>query len=96
MTRRIRIDVATGTCDYAKLHWAHAEHHQRYVRRLEMVPKKLLCQECGGDGGEIEVVCDGQGPWFDCGWCEGTGYVFPHRRAEWLRCKAGLKKARAS
>ena len=49
----------------------------------------LTCQDCGGAGGEIEVVIPetGQGPWTQCGWCEGTGVVTPKVRGAWLHMK---------
>lgn len=54
---------------------------------------KLICQECGGAGGYIEPVLDyGQGPWFDCGWCLGTGEVTPTVRGYWLAWKRQLKR----
>lgn len=61
----------------------HFERYERYVKSLR---PKLVCQECGGRGGETIPVLDyGQGPWEHCGWCEGTGLVTRHRRGEWLR-----------
>jgi hypothetical protein len=63
-------------------------HHERFVRYVEAMPRKLICQDCGGAGGEIEVVLDfGEGPWEECGWCEGTGLVTPFLRGMWLAYK---------
>lgn len=74
--------------DYAKLDFRYRRHHERWKRRVESRHPKLMCQACGGMGGNVEPVLDfGQGPWEECGWCEGTGYVDAHRRAFWLREK---------
>lgn len=54
---------------------------------------KLICQECGGAGGETEpILDDGSGPWFECGWCKGTGFITPKLRGLWLRMKKKEKK----
>lgn len=72
--------------DYAKLHWRQHQHHLRFARRVKA--SKLICQECGGGGGETDVILDdGTGPWEECGWCEGTGFVTPWLRGWWLRLK---------
>lgn len=72
--------------NYAKLNSDLARHHQRFKRRVEQAG--LLCQECGGSGGEVEPVLDyGEGPWIECGWCEGTGYVTPWLRGQWLKMR---------
>lgn len=59
-------------------------------------PKKRLgCQECGGAGGYKEAILDdGTGPFFDCGWCNGTGEMTPEDRGKWLQCKKLEKKQR--
>ena len=31
------------------------------------------------------ILDDGTGPWWECPWCEGTGYVDAHKRDLWLR-----------
>ena len=70
--------------DYAKLSWQWRSHHQRFIARVK--DSKLLCQECGGAGGDTEpILDDGTGPWEECGWCEGTGKVTPWLRGMWLR-----------
>ena len=33
------------------------------------------------------------GPFEYCGWCEGTGYMTPKGRGEWLRFKKQAKRA---
>ena len=76
--------------DYAKLDWRFRDHAKRYVKRAES--DHLLCQDCGGQGGYTEVIIDGQGPWYDCGWCLGCGYVTRWVRGEWLRLKRRSKK----
>jgi DnaJ-class molecular chaperone len=57
-------------------------------------PKLYPCQECGGDGRHIEVVLQetGQGPWEDCGWCNGTGKVDGPTKARWLNYKKNYYK----
>jgi len=78
--------------DYAKLSYRRTEHHKRFVKRV--LQTKLICQECRGLGGEREVILDdGSGPWIECGWCEGTGYVTPWLRGMWLRMKRKGAKA---
>lgn len=63
-------------------------HHIRYKGRVESANPKLCCQECGGCGGYTEPVLDfGIGPFFECGFCEGTGLLTPHRRGQWLKFK---------
>jgi hypothetical protein len=72
--------------NYAKLDWYMVAHHRRFRRFVES--RKLTCQDCGGAGGYKEpILDDGTGPWFECGWCEGTGYITPHGRGVWLRFK---------
>lgn len=76
---------------YAWWWWAN-NHYERYKRFVERIKPQLTCQECGGSGGEIDAVLDyGQGPWVDCGWCEGTGLVTPWIRGQWLRWKRAAK-----
>ena len=67
----------------AQLNYRYRDHVKRYRRRAT-----LVCQDCGGKGGYKEIVCDdGTGPWYDCGWCHGSGYVTPFDRGLWLRLK---------
>lgn len=74
--------------NYAKLDHTSYRHHQRYKRFINSMPHKLICQECGGAGGEIVPVLDyGQGPLEECGFCEGTGYLTPWLRGQWLTFK---------
>lgn len=38
--------------------------------------KKFPCPYCKGQGGELDPVLDnGEGPWYDCGVCDGTGMI---------------------
>jgi hypothetical protein len=77
--------MKTADVDYARLDYEMGEHRRRWAARVEA--EGLTCQECGGYGGEVDPVLDyGQGPWIECGWCEGTGKVTRHRRGMWLRC----------
>jgi len=74
--------------DYKKLYWHLNNHHQRYKNYINTMKKKLTCQDCRGEGGYKEVILDdGSGPWFECGWCEGTGLVTPWLRGQWLKYK---------
>lgn len=77
-----------GAVDYARMDNEWARHHTRYVRFIDSMPRKLICQECGGVGGYTEACLDdGSGPFFGCGVCESTGYVTPWMRGQWLRWK---------
>ncbi len=72
-------------------------HRPHFVFQIKRCNLKLICQECGGSGGEVEpVLDDGSGPWEPCGMCEGTGYTSPHDRGMWLRWKKEEKKRNAS
>ena len=70
--------------DYGRLDYNYCSYLTRWDRRVKQFG--LICQECGGLGGETEPVVDfGQGPWVVCGWCDGTGKLDPWRRGLWLR-----------
>lgn len=72
--------------DYARLTWYSQRHHLRYATYVERAG--LPCQACHAMGGAIEPILDyGQGPWEECGWCEGTGKVTRWIRGAWLRWK---------
>jgi len=74
--------------NYAKAAWEYKNHVRRYTARVESMPVKLTCQNCGGEGRRVEPVTDdGQGPWEECGWCAGTGLMDPWRRGLWLRLR---------
>ena len=74
--------------NYPKLDYYNLRHIQRYRQRVLAMPRKLVCQECGGSGGYRELISyEMGGPWYDCGWCEGTGYLTPWLRGQWLRWK---------
>jgi hypothetical protein len=67
----------------------HRRHHVRYKAYVAIKGNGFTCQECGGAGGETEpVLDDGSGPWYGCGFCEGTGLVTRWMRGQWLRWKA--------
>lgn len=83
--------------DYAKYDYKNQRHHERYVRYVNSMPKKLTCQECGGAGGEVEPVLNyGEGPWMACGFCEGTGRMTPYVRGLWLKWKRQEKRKKQS
>ena len=73
--------------DYARLDYETQEHAQRYKRRVESMEKKLLCQECGGAGFQIERVDEYGGPAYTCGFCRGSGLLTPYDRGQWLTWK---------
>ena len=76
--------------NWHRLVYKSREHHRRFVRRVSR--HKLVCQECRGSGKEIGCTSDQDGgPWSECVWCEGTGYVTPHLRGVWLRHKRAVK-----
>lgn len=81
--------------DYRRWDYVRREHHRRYAAYVEV--HGFTCQDCGGAGGDIDVVIPetGQGPWEPCGWCEGTGYVTRWIRGYWLRWKAEEKRKQA-
>ena len=90
-----RCNIGDYHSAYAMLDWKMAHHHARLKRFIGTMATKLTCQECHGQGGEIEVVIPetGQGPWYDCGFCEGIGLVTPWARGGWLRYKRQEKRA---
>jgi DnaJ-class molecular chaperone len=74
--------------NYAKLNEQIRRHHVRYKQFIDTMPRKLVCQECRGSGEFHESILDyGEGPDYPCGFCEGTGFVTPHMRGQWLRWK---------
>lgn len=77
---------------YVRSDFARAEHHARYKRHVEAMPRKLQCQDCGGMG---EHGRSGYEPPDVCDWCEGTGLVTPHRRGEWLRYRRRLSRPKS-
>lgn len=79
------------TYDYARGDWIFADHMRRYKAYVQ--EHGLVCQECGGSGGEVVPVLDtGEGPFEECGWCEGTGRVTRWTRGLWLRCQQKERK----
>jgi len=65
----------------------YRRHYLRRKARIKKIPqnKQLVCQDCKGAGGEIERLEYEQGPWVNCGWCEGLGVLLPWERGQWLR-----------
>jgi hypothetical protein len=85
------------TYDYARAAYYFSHHYKRYIRFVNAMLKPLICQECGGSGGEtVPILDDGSGPFEECGWCLGTGLVTAHLRGEWLRYKKADKYAETS
>jgi hypothetical protein len=81
--------------DYFRRSYYHRQHHARFVAYVER--NGLICQECGGRGGETDVILDdGTGPWEECGFCEGTGMVTRWIRGQWLRWKREERKAKTA
>lgn len=80
---------------YARESHERRAHHQRFVRYVTNRKPLLSCQECHGEGGYTEIIdYEIGGPHYECGWCEGTGYVTPHLRGEWLKYKRDIRAAR--
>jgi len=80
--------------DRARRDYEHRQHHSRFRRFVKSRRPLLVCQDCGGFGGEIvPVLDDGSGPFEECGWCEGTRYVTPYLRGMWLRLQKEEKRA---
>lgn len=76
--------------DYARLDYQQRQHHARFAARV--ANDGLLCQECRGSGEYHEIISmELGGPWFPCGWCEGTGKVTRWLRGRWLQWQRGLK-----
>jgi hypothetical protein len=85
----------TEKINYAWLDWKYVQHHERLEKFVLSLRPQLVCQECKGGGGWTEpILDDGTGPWEECGWCEGIGYVTPHIRGQWLKYKK-LEKTNA-
>lgn len=81
--------------DHARLASDRARHHRRFVAYVER--DGLPCQDCGGRGGYEETIDPWLGgPWYDCGFCEGTGLTTHHLRGLWLRWKRDEKRKRAA
>ena len=54
---------------------------------------KLVCQECGGMGGRVQPILDfGEGPFEECGFCNGTGIMTSLARNIWLLDKKKRKR----
>lgn len=86
MNKSLEFYLNTNPVNHAKLDYRYNQHLKRYTKRAEK--DGLICQDCGGAGGEIDVILDdGTGPFMPCGWCEGTGFVTKYRRGVWLRYK---------
>jgi|APIni6443716594_1056825.scaffolds.fasta_scaffold00007_34 hypothetical protein len=58
----------------------------------------MQCPSCRGYGGYRDVILDdGTGPWYECGFCRGSGEVRRHmffRVLGWLSGIARRDKAR--
>ncbi len=77
--------------DYARLDEKWRQHHVRFVTYVER--HGVPCMDCRGRGGWREpILDDGSGPWYECGWCEGTGYMTRHARGLWLSMKKEEKR----
>lgn len=74
--------------NYPRLDFYARQHRARYSKYVQSMPNKLICQDCKGAGGDSErTLDDGTGPWYECGWCEGTGLLTKHIRGIWLNYK---------
>ena len=75
--------------DYPRWDFERRRHRERFARFVESRRPRLVCQDCHGEGGEtVPILDDGSGPFEECGWCEGTGYVTPWLRGQWLSDRA--------
>ena len=82
--------------DYPRLNYYMRQHHERFRKFVLSRPNLLFCMECRGEGGWREIISwEIGGPWYDCGWCEGTGYMTPHARGMWLTFKKQEKARKA-
>lgn len=90
------LELEMPRIDYARYAYRWRQHHARYERHVKNMPRKLVCQECKGYGGErLVLLDDGSGPWEECGWCEGVGLLTPYRRGQWLAyCREAARKTR--
>lgn len=79
--------------DYPRQSYYWRQHATRFQHFVEGL--KLTCMECGGRGGEVVSIYEGQGPFEQCGWCLGTGYMSPYGRNLWLRQKKMMKARRS-
>lgn len=82
--------------DYKRQSYYYREHAARYKRRVETTDDSLLCQACGGEGGEKNEVVElmpgyWDGPWENCAWCLGTGLVTKWIRGAYLRYRKELR-----
>ena len=67
------------------------------IRNIPFVEKirNLLtqCPDCKGEGGYKEIICDdGTGPWYDCGFCDGKGFMNVFKKIYILILLAGYEK----
>ena len=93
MNKSLSFFLNVKPVNYAKLDYRYKQHLKRYKKRAEK--DGLICQDCGGAGGEVDVILDdGTGPFMTCEWCEGTGYMTKHRRGFCLRFKKQEKQER--
>jgi len=79
--------------DYARLSYERRQHVARFRRYVEAYG--VPCQDCGGSGGYEETIDPWLGgPWYDCGFCEGTGKTTRWLKGLWLRWKRDEKRAK--
>ena len=78
--------------NYARMHYVWNQHAARFRRYVEAYG--LPCQECRGRGGYEEVILEGRGPWYDCGFCYGTGQTTRWLKGVWLRMMREEKRKR--
>jgi hypothetical protein len=76
--------------NYARMYYVYRQHHARYKRYVEA--HGLVCQECGGMGGDYYTPYSE--PPESCDWCEATGLVTRWMRGLWLSTMRREKQAR--
>ena len=87
-------EVVKAGISQAEWDWKMQASFVRYKRLVER--EGFTCQECGGAGGEGDVVMDyGQGPWMPCLWCQGLGKFTRFDRSQWLSYQKWKKNQKA-
>lgn len=76
------------------LYYKIEQHRRRYIKRVTETGDSMLCMECSGEGGCYDDAYNYgyNGPWSECHWCFGTGYVTRWDRGLWLRLKKEEKR----
>ena len=88
----MKIESSEQRPNYARLDYVFRQHRARFRRYVEA--HGLPCQDCGGAGGYKETIDPWLGgPWYECGFCYGTGKTTRWLRGQWLRWKRDEKRS---